>query len=119
MHLAVAALAAALLWLGLCVGAVAHGSGEWVAQSGLRNAAGQLCCGEKDCGVLVDGKVSARVDGYQVDGVFEVTFGDEKTRIQVREFVPYSETLPSPDGAYWRCAWGGERKCFFVPPPGS
>jgi len=31
--------------------------------------------------------------------------------------VPFSEALPSPDGAYWRCQWGGARKCFFAPPP--
>jgi hypothetical protein len=31
--------------------------------------------------------------------------------------VPFSEALPSPDGRYWRCQWGGSRKCFFAPPP--
>jgi hypothetical protein len=30
--------------------------------------------------------------------------------------VPYQEAQPSPDGHYWRCAWGGTRKCFFAPP---
>jgi hypothetical protein len=30
--------------------------------------------------------------------------------------VPFSEALPSPDGNYWRCQWGGTRKCFFAPP---
>jgi hypothetical protein len=35
----------------------------------------------------------------------------------IRETVPFSEALPSPDGHYWRCQWGGSRKCFFAPPP--
>ena len=34
-----------------------------------------------------------------------------------RETVPFSEALPSPDGHFWRCQWGGSRKCFFAPPP--
>ena len=29
--------------------AYAHGSGEWIQRGGYRNAAGELCCGERDC----------------------------------------------------------------------
>jgi hypothetical protein len=34
------------------------------------------------------------------------------------EFIPHSEAQPSP-GGYWRCEWGGQRKCFFAPMQGS
>jgi hypothetical protein len=35
------------------------------------------------------------------------------------ELVPFKETQPSPDGAYWRCKRpDGTRRCFFAPPPG-
>ena len=38
----------------------------------------------------------------------------------VNEVVPYSQSLPSPDGAYWRCKRpDGSPRCFFAPPPGS
>jgi hypothetical protein len=37
----------------------------------------------------------------------------------LKETVPYQEAQPSPDGHYWRCAWGGARKCFFAPPTAS
>ena len=38
----------------------------------------------------------------------------------VNEIVPYSQSLPSPDGAYWRCKRpDGTPRCFFAPPPGS
>ena len=34
--------------------------------------------------------------------------------------LPYSQSLPSPDGAYWRCKRpDGTPRCFFAPPPGS
>jgi hypothetical protein len=36
--------------------------------------------------------------------------------VSIKETVPFSEATPSPDGRYWRCQWGGSRKCFFAPP---
>ncbi|HEY1362752.1 MAG TPA: hypothetical protein VGF60_10955 [Xanthobacteraceae bacterium] len=91
-------LAAATLSL-----ASAHGPAEWIQRSGFRNAAGELCCGERDCLELATGDVSVTSAGYFVHST--------------RETVPFSEALPSPDGQYWRCQWGGMRKCFFAPPP--
>ena len=82
--------------------ASAHGPAEWIQQGGYRNAVGELCCGERDCLELADVDVSVTAAGYFVKSV--------------RETVPYSEALPSPDGHYWRCHWGGARKCFFAPP---
>lgn len=98
----------------------AHGSAEWVARNRLKNAAGELCCGKNDCGVMVAGKVVATAQGYQVDATFKITTEDGTEILEeVHEVVPYSEAQPSPDGAYWRCRWAGERKCFFAPPPNS
>ena len=100
--------------------AAAHGPAAWVASHSLKNAAGELCCGENDCGVMVAGTVAATPAGYQVDATFKiVTTNGTELLEDVHELVPYSEAQPSPDGAYWRCRWGGKRKCFFAPPPNS
>jgi hypothetical protein len=82
--------------------ASAHGPAEWIERGGYKNAAGELCCGERDCFELADADVSVTARGYFVKST--------------RETVPYAEALPSPDGRYWRCQWGGVRKCFFAPP---
>ena len=82
--------------------ASAHGPAEWIQDGGYRNAAGELCCGERDCFELASSDVSVTAAGYFVRST--------------RETVPFSEALPSPDGQYWRCQWGGARKCFFAPP---
>ena len=37
----------------------------------------------------------------------------------IKETVPFDEATPSPTGTYWRCYWGGKRKCFFAPPPNT
>ncbi len=83
--------------------AFAHGPGDWIAKGGYRNAVGDLCCGERDCFELLDEDVAITGAGYLVKSL--------------RETVPYSEAQPSPDGKYWRCQWGGSRKCFFAPQP--
>src|SRR5436309_15555179 len=93
-----AVLAAATLSL-----ASAHGPAQWIQRGGYRNAVGELCCGERDCFELSGDDVTITGAGYFVRSI--------------RETVPFNEALPSPDGQYWRCQWGGTRKCFFVPPP--
>ena len=82
--------------------ASAHGPAEWINRGSYKNAAGELCCGERDCAELSDADVSVTAAGYFVKSISET--------------VPYGEALPSPDGHYWRCQWGGMRKCFFAPP---
>lgn len=77
----------------------------WINLGGYRNAAGELCCGERDCYELPDGDVMVTDVGYFVRSV--------------NETVPFHEVQPSPDGRYWRCQWGGARKCFFAPPPST
>jgi hypothetical protein len=85
-----------------CKLAYAHGPAEWIQRGGFKNAAGELCCGERDCFELTDADVKITSAGYYV--------------VSIKETVPFSEATPSPDGRYWRCQWGGSRKCFFAPP---
>ena len=97
--------------------AYAHGPAEWIQRGGYKNVAGELCCGERDCGEMVAGKIVPTYGGYRVDAVFRIgTATGEFFTQEVHEVVPYSEAQPSPDGAFWRCQWGGSRKCFFAPP---
>jgi len=93
---------AALMAIATLSLASAHGPAEWIERGGYKNAAGELCCGERDCVELADADVTVTARGYFVRSV--------------RETVPYNEALPSPDGHYWRCQWDGVRKCFFAPP---
>lgn len=81
---------------------LAHGPAEWIQRGGYKNAAGELCCGERDCFELADRDVRVTAAGYFI--------------ASIKETVPFSEATPSPDGRYWRCQWGGSRKCFFAPP---
>jgi hypothetical protein len=83
--------------------ASAHGPAQWIQDGGYRNAVGELCCGERDCFELSSEDVGVTAAGYFVRSTSET--------------VPFSEALPSPDGRFWRCQWGGARKCFFAPPP--
>jgi hypothetical protein len=85
--------------------ASAHGPAQWIQDGGYRNAVGELCCGERDCFELSSEDVRVTSAGYFV--------------LSIRETVPFSEALPSPDGRFWRCQWGGARKCFFAPPPST
>jgi len=82
--------------------AYAHGPAEWIQRGGFKNALGELCCGERDCFELAEADVKITPAGYFV--------------ISTKETVPFSEATPSPTGTYWRCQWGGMRKCFFAPP---
>ena len=94
----------------------AHGPAEWIQRGGYKNAAGELCCGERDCGFHVGGTIRYENGGYRVDADFQVGSGPSAIIIHVQEFVPEAEATPSPDGSFWRCYWGGKRKCFFAPP---
>jgi hypothetical protein len=93
----IASLAGALL----VTAALAHES--WISRGGLRNGAGEWCCGDGDCFVVPSSNVTTGVGGYTLFG---------------QETVPFTEAQPSPDGAFWRCKRpDGSRRCFFAPPP--
>ena len=92
--------------LALLAPALAHGPADWIMQGHFRNAAGEWCCGEADC--------------FVVTAVATVTLPAPGYRLPDGEFVPQSETQPSPDGQFWRCQRpDGSRRCFFAPPPNS
>jgi hypothetical protein len=91
---------ALVLVLLVCSQSPAHDS--WISRGGLRNAAGEWCCGEGDCFTVPGDQVHVTAGGYTLFS---------------RETVPFSEAQPSPDGAYWRCKRpDGTRRCFFAPP---
>jgi hypothetical protein len=92
-------------WVLCSAPALPHGRAHWIEDGGYRNAVGELCCGERDCVQLPDRDVKVTVGGYYLVGLDAV--------------VPYSQVMPSPDGTFWVCVWGGEIKCFFAGPPGS
>ena len=80
--------------------ALAHDS--WISRGGLKNAAGEWCCGEGDCFMVEPVRVT--VNGYLI--------------MATGELVPEREAQPSPDGKFWRCKRpDGMRRCFFAPPP--
>ena len=47
--------------------AYAHGPAEWIQRGGFKNAAGELCCGERDCFELTEADVKITSAGYYVD----------------------------------------------------
>jgi len=94
----------------------AHDS--WLSRNGYRNNAGEWCCGESDCGVFVYGHIGESRFGYEVDATFRIGEGQGVVDITVKELVPYTEAIPSPDGRFWRCKRpDGSRRCFFHPLP--
>jgi hypothetical protein len=104
MHTIIGLVAALAATASLAPMALAHGEADWINQGGYRNAVGELCCGERDCAALRDTDVEVTAAGFHIRSLDET--------------VPFDQALPSPDGHYWRCAWGGARKCFFAPPMG-
>jgi len=104
------------VWYGLCgiwtvavvtmsIAGSAQAHDSWISRGALRNAAGEWCCGDGDCFVVPSDQVSMGANSYTIYG---------------HETVPFTETQPSPDGAFWRCKRpDGSRRCFFAPPPGS
>lgn len=62
------------------------------------------CCNEaSDCKIVHAHHVTNPYSGYRV--------------FETGEVVPDKEIQWSEDDNYWRCAWGGGRKCFFIPRP--
>lgn len=95
-------LAAILLLLAGAGSGWPHGPAQWIQDGQYRNAVGQLCCGERDCVEIDSADVAITRAGYFIRSL--------------NETVPFDQATPSPTGTYWRCVWGGERKCFFAPP---
>lgn len=95
---------ALLLGIALLLAPAVLAHDSWISRGSFKNTAGEWCCGEGDC-FVVQG-VTTSSSGYVLPGIGEV--------------VPFSEAMPSPDGAYWRCKRpDGSRRCFFAPPPNT
>lgn len=106
------------LALGLLIAAPAFAHDTWISRGGLRNQAGEWCCGEGDCAVMDKGAVQAKAYGYVIYGHGTITSKGEPVRVFIEEIVPLAEAQPSPDGDYWRCQRPDKsRRCFFAPPP--
>ena len=109
----------------LCLTTSALAHDLWISRGTYKNPAGEWCCGANDCGVVSASAVKPIVGGYSLRG--DVTYGvgvtgnaqDGPTHSEpINEIVPYSQSLPSPDGAYWRCKRpDGSPRCFFAPKP--
>lgn len=83
---------------------------------GKKNAAGEWCCGEGDCFEIPPDQVTLQGNRYVImrGGIASAD------PLEVLETIPESETLPAPDGKFWRCKRpDGSRRCFFAPPLGS
>jgi hypothetical protein len=65
----------------------------------------KLCCGENDCQMISLSIAHVTQVGYLLDDTGET--------------IPWHRVQLSPDGAMWRCRWGGQTQCFFAPPLGS
>jgi hypothetical protein len=104
---------------------VAFAHDIWISHGAYRNPAGEWCCGASDCGVVAANAVKPVVGGYSLRG--DVTYGAAATgnsadgptwHEEINEVVPYNQSLPSPDGSYWRCKRpDGSSRCFFAPKP--
>ncbi len=106
-------MAAVLCLIG--TSALAHDS--WISRGGLKNPAGEWCCGAGDCAVMDEGAVGFAPAGYRLHGSGTIGSGAGAIREAYNEVVPANETQSSPDGAYWRCKRpDGSRRCFFAPP---
>lgn len=72
-----------------------------------QNKWGQRCCDAgKDCHPVAPERVMSHRDG-----VLLPDYGDT--------VIPGRDIMPSEDGHYWICVWGGRVRCFFAPWNGS
>lgn len=118
MRLILAPLALAGALSLTCISTFAHDS--WLSRNGIRNSAGEWCCGEGDCGIVDKKSVKTTFAGYRIDGFMTIGEGSGAVRVELHELVPFSEAQPSPDGEFWRCKRpDGSRRCFFAPPPSN
>jgi hypothetical protein len=69
--------------------------------SGVRNPVTRVgCCGGRDCAPIDISRVVETHDEFIIDGKWHFN---------------KDEAMPSQDGGYHACIWGGKPRCFFVP----
>lgn len=96
--------------------AFAHDS--WISRGGLKNGAGEWCCGEGDCFVVPKSQVKTTNSGLSVTftQIQPNQRGTGSEEVNKTEIIPYADVQPSEDGEYWRCKKpDGARRCFFGP----
>ena len=129
MRLSLAALSLALLLCScaMTLPALAHDDAAWIGNGQYKNAIGELCCGETDCAELAKGDVVITPAGFFITSLNETVafsealplpaaadeFSAEHDRVNIESGKP----LRKRGSNYWRCQWGGKRKCFFAPVP--
>lgn len=70
--------------------------------SGIRNPnTGVGCCGGNDCGPVDVNRILETDREYIIDGKWV--------------FKKPEDVMPSQDGGYHACIWGGKPRCFFAP----
>ena len=77
---------------------VANAHDHWISRNGLKNAAGEWCCGDYDCKSYT--RLSSTPTGWLIDN----------------EVVPFDEAMPvaPPDGQLTICRRpDGSRRCVF------
>lgn len=119
--LAFTVFAIAMLSIIMALASPARAHESWISRGNLKNPAGEWCCGDGDCGIMVGGSAVAMTGGYEIDADFAIESAEGPPLIEhYREFWPYREAQPSPDGAFYRCKrLDGSPRCKFVPPSGS
>jgi hypothetical protein len=63
------------LWAGVLFASPLMAHDSWISQGGLKNHAGEWCCGEGDCAVLDEGSVAYTARGYEVHGSGTISSG--------------------------------------------
>lgn len=92
-----------LAMLAVAMWNAAHAHDSWISRGGLKNGAGEWCCGAEDCKPYPKAASTSR--GWFLDG----------------ELVPFDEALPiaPPDGQVTVCRRpDGTRRCVFGVKPG-
>lgn len=94
-----------IVYIVVCVLAVTFiittmaGAHDWYSDN--RNpATGVGCCGVRDCASVEVERIQQTPDEFIVDGIWHFKI---------------SEAIPSQDGGYHACIWGGKPRCFFYP----
>jgi len=74
---------------------------SWISRERFRNPVTlDWCCGREDCGIVMPAPKATAV-GWAIHG--EEILDLDGRRLRVDEVVSYDETLPSPDGYFYRC----------------
>ena len=83
---------------------IAKAHDSWISRGGLKNLAGEWCCGAEDCKEL-------NYTPTPINGGVQLSNG---------EVIPQSEIMPiSPEGYVICRRPDGSRRCVFAPPSGS